>query len=101
MLASSTPSNSSASTLKEEATGGALRVVTRPQYEVVDGLVQRFLSSSDFDPQRLLEATKAARPGSTIEVSPLFFSYHPHELSDAERARSPTWALADLPSLWR
>jgi hypothetical protein len=85
----------------EEATGGALRFVTRPQHEVVDGLVQRLLSSSDFDPQRLLEATKAARPGLTIEVNPLFFSYHPHELSDAERARSLTWALADQPSLWR
>lgn len=86
---------------QEEATGGALVFVTRPQPEVVEELMNHLMGTSNFDPKRLLDGINQSRPGARIEVNPHFFSYHPRELPVDERARILTWALAGLPALWR
>jgi hypothetical protein len=78
-------------------TDGGLTLTPPSQDEVTSEIVSFLLRSSKFDPTELLSRMSAAQPGATIEVNPHFFTYHPRELPEDERARVLTHALAGLP----
>jgi hypothetical protein len=78
-------------------TAGALTLTPPRQEEIVSEMVTSLLHTSRFDPAELLSRVRAAQPGAAIQVNPSFFTYHPRELPEDERARILTWALAGLP----
>jgi hypothetical protein len=89
--------------VQEEATGGALRFVFRPQHEVIEELVEIYRRMSDDDtdpnPEDMLEAMNPT--GEAGSVNPLFFAHVPHHVPADECTRLLDCALANLPELWR
>ena len=82
-----------------ERTGGALQVEPPSQAAALDDLGKRLLTTSHFDPRKLLARMQEEHDGQEIQVNPHFLSYAPLELDEEERAKIFARAAAGLPLL--